>query len=78
MIPAQTIRFCIMNNELLNICMEDLRMEQLVFERLKGGLVGINAMLYSQTGSYSGFLFAVRHREILMTSKFAEDCDEVA
>ena len=37
MIPAQTIRFCIMNNELLNICMEDLRMEQLVFERLKGG-----------------------------------------
>ena len=25
-----------------------------------------------------GFLFAVRHREILMTSKFAEDCDEVA
>ncbi len=29
-------------------------------------------------GKIKGFLFAVRHREILMTSKFAEDCDEVA
>ena len=37
MIPAQTIRFCIMNNKLLNICMEVLRTEQLVFERLQDG-----------------------------------------
>ena len=36
-IPFHAIRFCIENNEAWNLCMEVLRMEQLVFERLQGG-----------------------------------------
>ena len=37
MIPIQTIWFCIMNNEVWNLCIVVLRMEQSVFERLHEG-----------------------------------------
>ncbi len=37
MIPIQTIWFCIMSNEVWNLCIEVLRTEQLVFEPLHRG-----------------------------------------